>query len=127
MTMNLNLNLLVVTIVISIGAFTQETRQLAIDKPQSIADLRTIEGASLVNAHWYVQAAHITEKEFYLPGPQKGGGDALPLYATGRPIQSNSLHPQIGADDFENGFLPINSTEVESRQGTGCSLLFGIK
>ena len=69
--------LILVMLLLAVLAFAQETRQLAVDKPQAIADLRTTEGASLVNAKWYVQPAHIMDKEFYLPGPQKGGGDHL--------------------------------------------------
>ena len=111
--------LLLVALLVAVIAFAQETRQLAVDKPQAIADLRTTEGASLVNAKWYVQPAHIEDKGFYLPGPQKGGGDAMPLYPTGRAIKTQSLHPQVGATDFEEGFKEIKSTELESRQGTG--------
>ena len=99
--------------------FGQETRQLAVDKPQAVADLRTTQGASLMNAKWYVQPASITDKDFYLPGPQKGGGDAMHLYPTGKAIRAQDLHPQIGADDFEKGFIEIKPTELESRQGAG--------
>ena len=111
--------LLLAALLVAVIAFAQETRQLAVDKPQAIADLRTVEGALLVNAKWYVQSAYIEDKEFYLPGPQKGGGDAMPLYPTGRAIGTQSLHPQVGATDFEEGFKEIKSTELESRQGTG--------
>jgi gluconolactonase len=111
--------LLIGMILLAVLAFAQETRQLAVDKPQAIADLRTSEGAALVNAKWYVQPAHIRDKEFYLPGPQKGGGDALLLYPTGKAIETQSLHPQVGADDFEKDFSPLNPDDLESRQGTG--------
>ncbi len=103
----------------AVVAFSQETRQLAIDKPRAIADLRTNEGASLVNARWYVQNAHITDKDFNLPGPQKGGGDALPLHPTGLAIKTHQLHPQVGTADFDNDFVEIKPTDLESRQGTG--------
>ena len=110
---------LLAVLLAAVIAFAQETRQLAVDKPQAIADLRTAEGASLVNAKWYVQPATIEDKGFYLPGPQKGGGDAMPLYPTGKSIQTQNLHPQVGADDFEKGFVEIKSTDLEKRQGTG--------
>jgi gluconolactonase len=99
--------------------FSQETRQLAVNKPQAIADLRTDEGAAWVQAKWYVQPAHIANKDFNLPGPQKGGGDALPLYPTGPVVKTQQLHPQVDAPDFENGFSPVKPTELELRQGTG--------
>jgi len=111
--------LLLAALLAAVIAFAQETRQLAVDKPQAIADLRTAEGASLVNAKWYVQAANIQNIDFYLPGPQKGGGDAMPLYPTGKSVQTQSLHPQVGADDFEKGFVEIKSTDLEKRQGNG--------
>lgn len=111
--------LLLVAVFTAVLVFGQETRQLAVDKPQAIADLRTAEGAALVNAKWYVQNAHITDKEFNLPGPQKGGGDALPLYPTGPVSKTHQLHPQFGSADFENGFSQVKPTELELRQGTG--------
>ena len=111
--------LLLIALLIAAFAFSQETRQLAVDKPQAIADLRTIEGATLVNAKWYVQNAHITNKDFNLPGPQKGGGDALPLYPTGLGIKTHQLHPQINDPGFENDFIEIKPADLEARQGTG--------
>jgi gluconolactonase len=106
-------------ILLAVIAFTQEVRHLAVDKPQAIADLITKEGAATVNAKWYVQPAHIHDKEFYLPGPQRGGGDAMPLYPTGKSVQTQILHPQVGSDDFEKGFIEIDATDLEKRQGTG--------
>lgn len=111
--------LLIVAIAITIVASAQETRQLSVDKPQAIADLKTTDGALLVNAKWFVQPAHIHDKDFNLPGPQKGGGDALSLYPTGIAIKTHILHPQIGAADFDAGFTEIKPTELENRQGTG--------
>src|SRR5258706_1096161 len=111
--------LVLAAILIAVVAFSQETRQLAVDKPQAIADLRTNEGAALVNAKWFFQNAHIADKNFNLPGPKKGGGDALPLYPTGMEIKTHQLHPQIGGVDFDNDFTEIGPTELEKRQGTG--------
>ncbi len=111
--------LILALILLTVVVFSQEIRQLTVDKPQAVADLRSKTGAALLNAKWFVQPAHIQDKEFYLPGPQKGGGDALPLYPTGKSIQTQSLHPQIGAADFEKGFVEIQSSELEQRQGTG--------
>lgn len=111
--------LLAIALLFVAAVSAQETRQLAVNKPQAIADLRTSEGAALVKAKWYIQDAHIQDKNFYLPGPQKGGGDALPLYPTGAAIKSHSLHPQVGADDFEAGFKEIDPTQLENRLGNG--------
>jgi gluconolactonase len=111
--------LLIAALIVSVAASAQETRQLAVNKPQAIADLKTSEGASLVNAKWYVQNAHIRDREFNAPGPQKGGGDVLPLYPTGARINSHTLHPQVTDADFDAGFKPILPEKLEDRQGTG--------
>ncbi len=111
--------LTLVVFLLALVMTAQETRQLAVDKPQAIADLRTENGAALLQAKWYVQPAHIREKDFYLPGPQSGGGDALHLYPTGAAIKTQTLHPQLGASDFDKGFKEIRTTDLESRQGTG--------
>lgn len=111
--------LLLVAILAAAAVLAQETRQLAIDKPQAIADLKTTDGAALVNAKWYVQPVHIKQRNFNLPGPQNGGGDALPLYPTGSPVKTQTIHPQIGAVDFNYGFIEIKPTELEKRQGNG--------
>ncbi len=111
--------LLLAAILGAIVVLAQETRQLAVDKPQAIADLKTNEGAALVNAKWYVQAAHVHEKDFNLPGPQKGGGDALALYPTGTATKTYTLHPQITDANFNDGFTEIKPTDLENRRGTG--------
>jgi gluconolactonase len=104
---------------LSFKLFAQETRQLAVDKPQAIADLKTTAGAALVNAKWFVQPVHVQDKDFNLPGLQKGGGDALPIYPTGAAVKTHTLHPQITDADFENGFKEIEPQALESRQGNG--------
>ncbi|MEQ1676751.1 MAG: SMP-30/gluconolactonase/LRE family protein [Chitinophagaceae bacterium] len=111
--------LIIAAILTALVSAAQETRQLAVDKPQAVADLKKEEGAALLQATWYVQPAHIYDKDFNLPGPQKGGGDALPLYPTGRSIKTNTLHPQIGAADFDKEFTELKPSELENRQGTG--------
>jgi gluconolactonase len=110
--------LIVVAIAIAIATSAQETRQLAVDKPLAIADLKTTQGAALVNAKWFAQTGRVQNKDFRLPGPQQGG-DALHLYPTGNAIKTNTLHPQIGASDFEAGFKEISPAQLEERQGTG--------
>ncbi len=103
---------------LSFKLFAQETRQLAVDKPQAVADLKTIDGAELVNAKWFVQPAHIFENDFKTPGPGTNG-DPLSLYPTGTAIKTHTIHPQIGTADFNVAFTPIKATELELRQGNG--------
>jgi gluconolactonase len=99
-------------------AIAQETRQLAVNKPAAIADLKTADGAALVNAKWFVQPAHVVDVDFKAPGPGTNG-DQLPIYPTGAAIKTHQLHPQIGAADFDNGFKEIKPSQLEERQGTG--------
>src|SRR5438045_800441 len=91
---------------ISFKLFAQETRQLAVDKPQAIADLKTTAGAALVNAKWFVQPAHVHDADFKTPGAGTNG-DKLPLYPTGVAIKTHTVHPQIGATDFDAAFKMI--------------------
>lgn len=105
-------------LLLAIALFAQETRQLAVDKPLAIADLKTAEGAAILNARWFVQNAHVVNADFKTPGPGTNG-DQLPLYPTGTAIKTHQLHPQIGAADFDKAFKAIPPTELERRQGTG--------
>lgn len=95
----------------------QEIRQLAVDKPSAIADLKTAEGAALVNAKWFVQPAHLRDITFKAPGSSVT--DALLLYPTGALRQTHTVHPQTGEPDFEKGFTEIQPTALETRQGSG--------
>ncbi|HLP37236.1 SMP-30/gluconolactonase/LRE family protein [Lacibacter sp.] len=110
--------ILFLLLLIGIAVFSQETRQLALDKPFAVADLKTTDGAALLNTKWFVQPVHIINTTFKQPGPGTNG-DPLKLYPTGAGVQTNHLHPQIGSVDFENGFKPIAATELENRKGTG--------
>jgi gluconolactonase len=114
----LKIYLLIALILLAVVATAQETRQLAVNKPQAIADLRSIEGANLVSAKWYIQNAKVAETDFKAPGPGTNG-DALPLYPTGAAIRTHQLYPQIGSADFEKEFKEIKPTDLEIRQGTG--------
>jgi gluconolactonase len=100
------------------ASFSQETRQLAVDKPQAIADLRTNEGAALVNARWWVRPAHLRETSFKSPGPGTNG-DQLHLYPTGATIKTHTIHPQINSEDFDKDFREIKPTDLEMREGMG--------
>ncbi len=109
--------LFLVLLLLSIAVFSQETRQLAVGKPDAIADLKTNDGAALVNAKWFVQPAHIEEADFKAPGA--GATDPMKLYPTGMQIKTHTLHPQIGVADFNKGLVEINPTDLEMREGMG--------
>lgn len=95
----------------------QELREISIDKPSAIADLKTTEGAASVNAKWYVQSTDIKEVGFRRPGPALT--DALLLYPSGRAITTNTVSPQFGSKDFDKSFKEIEPTNLELRQGNG--------
>lgn len=95
----------------------QEIRQLAVDKPQAVADLKTTAGTALVNAGWYVQTAHIQDADFRLPGASST--DMLLLYPTGTKIKTHTIHPQINAPDFDKTFMPVKPVDLEMREGMG--------
>ncbi|HZE83690.1 MAG TPA: SMP-30/gluconolactonase/LRE family protein, partial [Puia sp.] len=101
----------------SLLAQAQESRQLAVDKPQAIADLRTNEGAALVNGKWYIQPAYIQQADFRSPGASVT--DAMPLYPTGMPIKTHTLYPQVGTAGFDSAFREIRPTDLEMREGMG--------
>src|SRR5215218_7815574 len=87
------------------------------NRPDAIADLRTIEGASLVSAKWFVQPVNVREQAFRLPG--KTDKDPMFLYATGASVETNILQPQIDAKDFDNSWKTLQPTQLEQRQGDG--------
>lgn len=99
------------------SSYAQEIRQLSVDKPQAIADLKTVEGADLVNAKWFVQPAYIQDADFKEPGAS--AVDPLKLYPTGMQIKTHTIYPQVGSADFDNNFKEIKSTDLEVREGMG--------
>lgn len=109
--------LILLLLITGIVVWAQETRQLAVDKPQAIADLKTTTGAALVNAKWFVQPAHIMDADFRSPGA--GPSDPLKLYPTGMEIKSHTLHPQINATDFDKNFMQVKPEDLEMREGMG--------
>lgn len=110
--------ILVLILSMNTSGFAQENRQLTIGRPDAIVDLKSTQGADLVNAKWYVQDAHVRDADFKAPGPGSNG-DILSLYPTGAAIKTHTIHPQIGAVDFDAAFKEIKIAKLESRQGTG--------
>ena len=109
--------LLLLCLLLSVLSKAQETRQLAVDKPEAIADLRTAEGAALLHAKWFVQPAQLGEADFKAPGSI--ATDAMLLYPTGMKIKSHTIVPQIGDQNFASGYKEMKSTSLEMREGMG--------
>ncbi len=95
----------------------QEVRELAVDKPQAIADLKAKEGAALVNAKWYLQPAYLQDADFREPGASTT--DPLHLYPTGMKIKTHTIQPQVDAADFNKNFKEISPDDLEMREGMG--------
>jgi hypothetical protein len=81
-------------------------------KPDAIVDLRTRDGAALLNATWRFHPADIVEVDHRAPG-----GD---LKASGGPIRTHNLSPLASAKDFDDsGWDEVDPTTLETRRGTG--------
>lgn len=106
-----------ILLLLSVIVFSQETRQLAVGKPDAVADLKTAAGSSLVNAKWYVQPANIKEAGFRKPGAS--ATDPMKIYPTGMAIETHTLRPQINAEDFDKGLVEIKPADLEMREGMG--------
>jgi gluconolactonase len=95
----------------------QEIRQLTVDKPAAVVDLRTNEGASLLKAKWYTQPGKVKSQSFKSPGPS--ATDAMLLYPTGISVETHSLSPQLGDKEFDDSFMEVSPAALESRKGNG--------
>ncbi len=100
------------------SALAQEHRELAVGQADAIADLRTRQGAEAVQAVWKYREARVVETAFKAPGP--GAGDPLPLYPTGKRIETQALEPKAGAAGFDDsGWETLDPTRMETRFGSG--------
>jgi len=96
----------------------QEQRDLAIGQAVAIADLRTNEGISALNATWKFHEASIAEAAFKRPGPSQN--DPMPLYPTGKAVITHSLNPKAGAANFDDKtWETLDPTTLETRRGSG--------
>lgn len=100
------------------SAEAQEQRHLAVGQAASIVDLRTDAGAALVTARWRVLNADIVDAPFKSPGP--AANDPLPLYPTGKPLNTHRLNPVPGTPEFEQAAWQTTApTDLETRRGNG--------
>ncbi len=102
----------------ALGAFAQESRELAIGQANAVVDLRTQEGARLLGAIWKYSDAKLVNAAFNAPGPDKN--DPLALYPTGKKITTQDLMPKAGAVNFDDSkWQTLDPTKLEERRGTG--------
>jgi gluconolactonase len=92
----------------------QETRELAIAKPFAVVDLREPATAGLVQSSWQVCVARTVAASFKAPGSSPT--DSLPLYPTGKAIETQALFPSANELD-QASWTPLN--DLTKRQGNG--------
>lgn len=99
-------------------ALAQESRELAMGRPEAIVDLRTQEGTSLVKAQWRSKNADIVAAKFQAPGPSDS--DPLLLYPTGKSVNTSNIAPKAGAKGFDDANWEIlDPSSLEMRRGNG--------
>jgi len=90
----------------------QATVDLPTLLPQAVVDLRTSEGAALVEAKWRYSDVRIVETEHRDPGPD--------LRASGAPNRTTDIDPHAGSADFDDSaWQVIEPAELETRRTHG--------
>jgi gluconolactonase len=93
-------------------AMAQETVDLPASRPQAVVDLRTAEGARLVEATWRYSDASVIAVRHRDPGPD--------LRASGPVNRTNDITPRAGAADFDDSrWTVIQPAELEARRSHG--------
>jgi gluconolactonase len=107
---------LVGAIIIHAGMARPLTAQATVDLPAvlpvAVVDLRTQEGAALVQAQWRYSDAKIVEVDHHAPGPD--------LRPSGPPNRTNDITPHAGAADFDDSaWEAIDPPALETRRSNG--------
>ncbi len=96
----------------------QESRELVIDNPDVIVDLRSNEGVAILQTAWKYSDANIVDDRFGAPGPS--GDDPLALYPTGSPQPTWNIQPKAGAVDLDDSdWETLDPTSLEERRCPG--------
>jgi gluconolactonase len=91
----------------------QHAVRRAIDsRPDALIDLRTADGARMVDARWRYSDTTIVETDFNGPGAD--------LRPSGKPIKTYDYVPKAGSADFDDSaWETIEPAALESRRSTG--------
>ena len=101
-----------------VTAFSQESVELSLDKPNAIIDLKTKEGVDLIKGEWRYSDVQIVDKDFKSPGPS--GDDQHEIYATGKETKTHDIFPKAGAKDFDDSsWEKLDPATLEQRRGNG--------
>jgi gluconolactonase len=95
----------------AVGA-AQVTTDLPAVLPAAVVDLRTDEGAALVQARWRYSDVKVTEIDHHAPGPD--------LKPSGPPNRTNDITPHAEAADFDDSaWETIEPASLENRRSNG--------
>jgi gluconolactonase len=93
-------------------AAAQATVDLPVVLPAAVVDLRTAEGAALVQAQWRYSDVKVIEVDHHAPGPD--------LRPSGPPNRTNDITPHAEAADFDDsGWEAIEPAALETRRSNG--------
>ena len=85
---------------------------LPVGTPAAIVDLRTAEGAALVQARWRYSDVKVIETDHHAAGPD--------LRASGPPNRTNDISPHAEAADFDDSaWETIEPAALEARRSNG--------
>jgi gluconolactonase len=81
-------------------------------KPDAVVDLRTVEGARLVQGTWRYRDGEIVPVDFRGPG-----ADRRP---SGAPVRTFDIEPRAGARDFDDhAWATIAADQLDARRTNG--------
>jgi gluconolactonase len=94
------------------SGLAQATVDLPAVLPAAVVDLRTADGAALVDAQWRYSDVKVVEVEHHAAGPD--------LKPSGPPNRTNDITPHAEAADFDDsGWERIEPASLESRRSNG--------
>ena len=109
---------ILLSICINFQSEAQESRELAVENPDAIIDLRTKAGMAMVKSEWRYSDAEIVDDQFGAPGPSKD--DPLKLYPTGEKMPTWNISPHAGATDYnDTHWDKLDPTTLEERRAPG--------
>jgi len=96
----------------------QESRELVVDNPDVVIDLKTQKGVDILKTSWKYSDANIIDDQFGAPGPTED--DPLLLYPTGPKKPTWNINPKAGSKDFDDtNWKQLDPTSLEERRCPG--------
>ena len=96
----------------------QESRELVVDNPDVVVDLRTRKGVDLLKTAWKYSDANIVEDQFGALG--LSGDDPLALYPIGSKKTTWNIESKEGTKDYnDKNWETLNPVPLEERRCSG--------